>query len=615
MRGLVRLRKSHVRRLTGWPRHVDLVPTWRRSPGSPGGAAATPRPVPLVAVIGTWNEVDVIGSCVANARLQGCERVLLVDNASTDGTVAAAEEAGAEVARVFETPRWDERRRVDIMTEVAREAVAAVGSASVWVLFLDADEFPTGTKGRTIRSVVDSLPPTIRVVGSRAVDHYPERPEGFRPGTHPVDVAPRGVAVFEPMCLLGHWKHQLVRADRREDGSIDLPDLALGFHSVARSGRRWRETGEALLVHHVPFRNESAARARSGALLARTGTVDPSHRRQTFLDALYRGRWEEVRLRRTRLGDRPLVLRPVPIRGMRAEELDPPRWYERSIPPVVPDLVFDVGMHLGEDTAFYLSRGFRVVGVEANPRLHAALRRRFAEALADRRLVLEPVAIGRETGRATLLVNDAVTVWGTLDRGFAERNEPRVGTSEPVEVPTVALPDLLVEHGVPRYLKIDIEGFDRVALESLFCVPTRPPFVSVESVATTLAPSVRAVRGELRVLRDLGYRRFAFVNQERLSRFDGRLLDGEGTPAPYRYERHSSGPFGDDLDRWRGPTRTLLTGLVLAARQNLTGDGGHWSGTAFGRLARRTENVVEVLSRGRFGRLGWYDLHGRLAMT
>jgi hypothetical protein len=33
------------------------------------------------------------------------------------------------------------------------------------------------------------------------------------------------------------------------------------------------------------------------------------------------------------------------------------------------DLVYDVGFHQGEDTAFYLKKGFRVVAFEAHPRL------------------------------------------------------------------------------------------------------------------------------------------------------------------------------------------------------------------------------------------------------
>lgn len=32
-----------------------------------------------------------------------------------------------------------------------------------------------------------------------------------------------------------------------------------------------------------------------------------------------------------------------------------------------PALVIDVGMHNGDDTAYYLHRGYRVVAIEANP--------------------------------------------------------------------------------------------------------------------------------------------------------------------------------------------------------------------------------------------------------
>jgi len=31
--------------------------------------------------------------------------------------------------------------------------------------------------------------------------------------------------------------------------------------------------------------------------------------------------------------------------------------------------IFDVGLHKGEDTEYYLTRGFRVVAIEANPDL------------------------------------------------------------------------------------------------------------------------------------------------------------------------------------------------------------------------------------------------------
>ena len=36
------------------------------------------------------------------------------------------------------------------------------------------------------------------------------------------------------------------------------------------------------------------------------------------------------------------------------------------------DLIYDIGMNNGDDTAFYLIRGYRVLAIEANPELAEA---------------------------------------------------------------------------------------------------------------------------------------------------------------------------------------------------------------------------------------------------
>jgi hypothetical protein len=61
------------------------------------------------------------------------------------------------------------------------------------------------------------------------------------------------------------------------------------------------------------------------------------------------------------------------------------------------DLIFDVGANNGDDTAAYLARGFRVIGVDANPILCEDMEKRFA---SDIRL-----------GRA-FIVNKAIDRWG-----------------------------------------------------------------------------------------------------------------------------------------------------------------------------------------------------------
>ena len=63
-----------------------------------------------------------------------------------------------------------------------------------------------------------------------------------------------------------------------------------------------------------------------------------------------------------------------------------------------PKLVFDVGMHRGEDTAYYLHKGFRVVGVEANPAMAGHLRSRFRLEIASGALQLLEIGVAEIEG-------------------------------------------------------------------------------------------------------------------------------------------------------------------------------------------------------------------------
>ena len=67
------------------------------------------------------------------------------------------------------------------------------------------------------------------------------------------------------------------------------------------------------------------------------------------------------------------------------------------------DLVFDVGAHYGNDTAYYLSRGFRVVAVEAHPKCFCELYQRFSESIAAGKLHILNFAVAERHGLCTLL--------------------------------------------------------------------------------------------------------------------------------------------------------------------------------------------------------------------
>ena len=166
------------------------------------------------------------------------------------------------------------------------------------------------------------------------------------------------------------------------------------------------------------------------------------------------------------------------------------------------DLVFDVGMNNGDDTGFYLECGFRVVAIEANEALCLQVAARFPDAVQSGRLIILNVAVAGEPGEVEFWINEDHPEWSALDVASAARGGHR---HRKVTVPAVRFADLLRRHGVPHYLKVDIESADHFCLDGLREVGL-PDFLSVEVSDVALVDACR----------DLGYRRFMLVEQSSL---------------------------------------------------------------------------------------------------
>ena len=82
-------------------------------------------------------------------------------------------------------------------------------------------------------------------------------------------------------------------------------------------------------------------------------------------------------------------------------------------------LIFDVGAHIGEDSEFYLRKGFNVVAVEANPALCDGLKQRFADEIDDGRFILVDKAIAEQAGSVAFFVNSTTNAYGA-------RSEPNI---------------------------------------------------------------------------------------------------------------------------------------------------------------------------------------------
>lgn len=161
--------------------------------------------------------------------------------------------------------------------------------------------------------------------------------------------------------------------------------------------------------------------------------------------------------------------------------------------------VFDIGMNNGDDTAYYLHKGFKVVAVEANPQLAESATRRFQGEIAAGRLTILNVGIADVEGVLPFWVCERHSEWSSFDRTVASReNSPH----HVIEVATRRFDSILKEYGVPYYLKTDIEGHDELCLRSL--QPGQlPEYISVEVSDLVL----------LDLLARLGYTRFKCISQ------------------------------------------------------------------------------------------------------
>lgn len=239
-------------------------------------------------------------------------------------------------------------------------------------------------------------------------------------------------------------------------------------------------------------------------------------------------------------------------------------------------LVYDVGMNNGDDSAYYLHKGYRVVAIEADPTLVEDATNRFAQEIRDGRLTILNVAVAEQEGILPFWICEAKREWNSFDRAMASRNGY---PHHKIDVQCVRFTDVLGDYDRPFYLKIDIEGHDHLCLDALDDKPDkRPRYLSFESTPEAVA--------KLPQLTALGYDSFKLISQRYftsiqpgpipnrqqlevvqrrdnylssgklaaviISRAGGQLwLDGQlnriRRKGDWEFPMGSSGPFGEEL--------------------------------------------------------------------
>ena len=266
-------------------------------------------------------------------------------------------------------------------------------------------------------------------------------------------------------------------------------------------------------------------------------------------------------------------------------------------------LIFDVGLHRGQDTDFYLRKGFRVVAFEADPDNAAFCRDRFAAALADGRLTIVEGAIterfpGSDWSPVVKFYrNEDHSLWGSTSEDWAVRNTVLGTTNEVIGVTAVDFAAELEKHGVPHYLKADIVGSEMICLRALLDFENKPDFLSIRSEKLVFNRLVY----EFDLLEKLGYRDFKVIKQ------DFEEMTFEFPDETYRWEEGASGPFGEDTSGpWKDRERALADYRRIFIRYWLFGDYSYLIQTERG---RKFIALIERLTKRSVP--GWYDTHAR----
>lgn len=151
------------------------------------------------------------------------------------------------------------------------------------------------------------------------------------------------------------------------------------------------------------------------------------------------------------------------------------------------DLVFDIGSHVGDRVSSFRRLGARVIAVEPQPLVLRALRLIHGN---DPHVLIVPAAAGHENGSINMHINSINPTVSTVSDDFLIEADGALGWEgqawdSTIKVPLLTLDLMIAKFGPPRFIKIDVEGFEDRVLAGL---TQRAPSLSFEF--TTIARDV-----------------------------------------------------------------------------------------------------------------------------
>lgn len=244
--------------------------------------------------------------------------------------------------------------------------------------------------------------------------------------------------------------------------------------------------------------------------------------------------------------------------------------------------IFDFGMYDAADTVYFLEEGFKVVAVEANPLLVQNVSAMIGSYIQSGQLHIINAAISTNNSPVELTISGE-------DVGSSSIYEDKLSARLPlgkVTVVGVTTQEIMDRFGVPYYLKVDLEGADRLAVLALSAA-RRPEYLSFE-----IDDDFEELLAHVSLI---GYSRFKIINQT------------------------SFREIGNQINLWDRVARKIIRCLGYAEPRSVRRKGryfelGHSSGPAPWCSDGRWCDQATVLRKWLEAKASrtdnsWYDLH------
>jgi FkbM family methyltransferase len=131
------------------------------------------------------------------------------------------------------------------------------------------------------------------------------------------------------------------------------------------------------------------------------------------------------------------------------------------------DTVFDVGANVGQRAQIFAQLAHKVIAVEPQTECLRHLRSRF---MFSKNVLIEAVALGDHTGEALIRESDSHTISSMSERFIETVGKSRFRESSwerEAKVSMTTLDQLIDKHGLPKFIKIDVEGYEAQVLSGL----------------------------------------------------------------------------------------------------------------------------------------------------